>query len=55
MGLYDSVWVKCPKCAYLEQYTDFTPKKGESTGGRPGIDYLLTKLLGLSYKVKIGG
>jgi len=37
-------WIKQSiERAFLEDGTDFISEKGKSTGGRPSIDYLLTK------------
>jgi phage anti-repressor protein len=51
-----SNWIKQNiERAYLEINKDFTPFKEESTGGRPSIDYQLTKDSAITIAVMSGG
>lgn len=51
-----STWIKDSlKRAELEEWKDFTPFKGESTGGRPTIDYLLLRDSALTVIMMSGG
>lgn len=51
-----STWIKQSiERADLEANKDFTPFKGESTGGRPTIDYLLVRDAALSVIMMSGG
>lgn len=51
-----SSWIKNSiERAELEDGTDFTPKKGKSTGGRKSIDYLLLRDSALSITMMSGG
>jgi phage anti-repressor protein len=51
-----STWIKQSiERADLELNRDFTPFKGESTGGRPTVDYLLVKDAALAVIMMSGG
>ena len=51
-----STWIKTSiERAYLEIDTDFTPRREESTGGRPSMDYLLTKDSAIQIIIMSGG
>lgn len=51
-----STWIKQSiERAELEDCKDFTPFKGESTGGRPTVDYLLTRDSALTVVMMSGG
>lgn len=51
-----STWIKQSiERAELEVHKDFTPIKGESTGGRPTIDYLLVRDSALTVVMMSGG
>lgn len=51
-----STWIKQSiERAELEVNKDFTPFKGESTGGRPTVDYLLVRDAALSVIMMSGG
>jgi phage anti-repressor protein len=51
-----STWIKQSiERADLEENKDFTPIKGESTGGRPTIDYLLVRDAALTVIMMSGG
>lgn len=49
-------WIKQSiERAFLEDGTDFISEKGKSTGGRPSIDYLLTKDSAIQIIIMSGG
>ena len=51
-----STWIKQSiERAELEEIKDFTPFKGESTGGRPSVDYLLVRDAALTVIMMSGG
>lgn len=51
-----STWIKTSiERAYLEIGKDFSPRREESTGGRPSIDYLLTKDSAIQIIIMSGG
>jgi phage anti-repressor protein len=51
-----SAWIKYSiERAMLDEGIDFTPKKEESTGGRPSIDYILNRDSALNIIVMSGG
>jgi len=56
MKRHFSIWIKdCIENAYLEQDKDFTTRTLQSTGGRPSIDYLLTKDAAIQIIIMSGG
>ncbi|HTO35243.1 MAG TPA: antA/AntB antirepressor family protein, partial [Flavobacterium sp.] len=51
-----STWIKTSiERAYLEIDKDFSPRREESTGGRPSTDYLLTKDSAIQIIIMSGG